>query len=206
MISILLVEDEDFDVRRVKDTIRLFSERLHIADVVSNGRAALDLIQKNADQYDVVILDYQISGGLKGEELIRMIKEADPFVQIIVITKMTINISDYEFANSLLKAGAFWYCTKYPGNIEEYIYQPTDFLLSIFNAYEKKKLEKQKLKADRRLMQSVESLLEAKKLIGESKPMQQLKEAIEKYARSDVNVLISGRRGRGRNSWRGTFI
>jgi DNA-binding NtrC family response regulator len=198
VISILLVEDEDFDVRRVKGTIKLFSERLRIADTVSNGRAALELIHKNVDHYDVVILDYQISGGLKGEELIRLIKEADPFVQIIVITKMTINISDYEFANNLLKAGAFWYCTKYPGNIEEYIYQPTDFLLSIFNAYEKKRLEKHKLKSDRRLMQSVESMLEAKKLIGESKPMKELRESIEKYARSEVNILITGGSGTGK--------
>jgi DNA-binding NtrC family response regulator len=197
-ISILLVEDEEFDVARVKNTIRLFSERLHIADVVSNGRAALELIQKKTDNYDVVILDYQISGGLKGEELIRKIKDVDPCIQIIVITKMTINITDYNFASNLLKAGAFWYCTKFPGNIEEYIYQPTDFLLGIFNAYEKKKLERHTLRADRRLMQSVESLLDEKKLIGESKPMMQLKEAIEKYAKTDVNVLISGGSGTGK--------
>jgi two-component system response regulator AtoC len=197
-ISILLVEDEDFDVCRVKNTIRFFSERLHIADVVSNGRAALELIHKKADAYDVVILDYQISGGLKGEELIRKIKESDPFIQIIVVTKMTINVTDYDFANNLLKAGAFWYCTKYPGNIEEYIYQPTDFLLSLFNAYEKKKLEKHKLKLDRRLMQTVENILESKRLIGESKPMIHLKEFIEKYAKSDVNILISGASGTGK--------
>lgn len=197
-ISLLLVEDEEFDVGRVRNTIRLFSERLHIADVVSNGRAALELIQKKPDNYDVVILDYQISGGLKGEELIRKIKDLDPCIQIIVITKMTINVTDYNFASNLLKAGAFWYCTKYPGNIEEFIYQPTDFLLGIFNAYEKKRLEKHTLRADRRLMQSVESLLEAKKLIGESKPMIQLKEAIEKYAKTDVNILISGASGTGK--------
>jgi two-component system response regulator AtoC len=197
-ITILLVEDEEFDVLRVRNTIQLFAGRLHLADVVSNGRAALELIRKGIDRYDVVILDYQISGGLKGEELVQKIREVDPFLQIIVITKMTINISDYEFANNLLKAGAFWYCTKYPGNIEDYIYQPTDFLLSIFNAYEKKKLEKQKLKADRRLMQSVDALLEAKKLIGESRPMRQLRESIEKYARSEVNILISGASGTGK--------
>jgi DNA-binding NtrC family response regulator len=146
----------------------------------------------------VAILDYQISGGLKGEELIRKMKEADPCLQIIVITKMTINITDYEFANNLLKAGAFWYCTKYPGHIEEYIYQPTDFLLSIFNAYEKKKLEKRSIRADRTLMQGVEQMLEVRKLIGRSKPMVQLREAIDKYARSDVNMLITGASGTGK--------
>ena len=197
-IAILLVEDEEFDVARVKNTLRFYSDRVRIADVVSNGRAALELLEKKTDAYDVVILDYQISGGLKGEELIRKIKEIDPCIQIIVITKMTINITDYEFANNLLKAGAFWYCTKYPGHIEEYIYQPTDFMLSIFNAYEKKKLEKRSLKADRTLMQGVESLLEFRRLIGESKPMLQLKESIEKYAKSEVNILISGASGTGK--------
>ena len=72
-IAILLVEDEEFDVARVKNTLRFYSERVRIAEVVSNGRAALELLEKKTDAYDVVILDYQISGGLKGEELIRKI-------------------------------------------------------------------------------------------------------------------------------------
>jgi len=196
--SILLVEDEEFDVIRVRNTISFYSEQIKITDVVSNGRAALELISEYQDKYDVVILDYQISGGLKGEELIEKIKELDPLVQIIVITKMTINISDYNFANNLMKAGAFWYCTKYPGNIEEYIYQPTDFLLSIFNAYEKKKLEKHRMRSDKKLLQNVENLLETKKIYGECKQMIALKESIEKFAKSDVNILINGASGTGK--------
>lgn len=198
VIKLLLIEDEDFDVARVKSTVSVFSNRISVDDVVSNGKAALKLLQKNPDLYDVVILDYQISGGLRGEELIREIKLVDPFIQIIVITKMTINLTDFTFANNLLKAGAFWYCTKYPGNIEEFIYQPTDFVLSIFNAYEKKKLEKQKVKSDKRLMKNIEGILASKKIIGESKPMVHLKEQIEKYAKSDVNILISGNSGTGK--------
>jgi DNA-binding NtrC family response regulator len=198
VIKVLLVEDEDFDVARVKKTVSLSATRIHIEDVVSNGKSALDRIHHNPDFYDVVILDYQISGGLRGEELIRKMKELDPFIQIVVITKMTINTTDFDFANNLLKAGAYWYCTKYPGNIEDYVYQPTDFILSIVNAYERKKLEKQKLKSDKRLKQSNENLLESKRIIGESKPMVQLNETIEKYAKSDANVLISGASGTGK--------
>ncbi|MDH7604734.1 MAG: sigma-54 dependent transcriptional regulator [Melioribacter sp.] len=197
-INVLLVEDEDFDVKRVKNTLNYYNSMIKLQDVVSNGLAALQLIKENPDKYDVIIMDYQISGGLKGEELISKMKDCDPLVQIIVITKMTINITNYNFANNLLRAGAFWYCTKYPGNIEEYIYQPTDFILSIFNAYEKKKLEKQKMKSDKRLKQSIEKMLESKKIIGESKPMLQLKENIEKYAKSDVNILINGPSGTGK--------
>ena len=167
-------------------------------DVVSNGRSALELIKDNHNAYDVVILDYQISGGLKGEELIKQIKDIDLFIQIIVITKMTINITNYDFANNLMRAGAYWYCTKYPGNIENYIYQPTDFILSIFNAYEKKRLERYKLRSDKKLSQNIQSLLDLKKIIGESEPMLQLKENIEKYAKSDVNILINGASGTGK--------
>jgi DNA-binding NtrC family response regulator len=197
-IKVMLVDDEDFDVARVKNTISLSSTKIQVDCVVSNGKAALDNIQQHPDCFDVVILDYQISGGLRGEELIRKMKELDPFVQIVVITKMTTNTTDFDFANNLLKAGAFWYCTKYPGNIEEYIYQPTDFILSIVNAYEKKILEKQKLKSDKRLLQSLENMLELKKIIGESKPMLQLREMIDKYAKSEANILITGASGTGK--------
>ena len=197
-INILLVEDEDFDVKRIKNTISYYDTRIKVLDTVSNGMAALDLVSNNSDKYDVVILDYQISGGLKGEELITKIKELDPFIQIIVITKMTINITDYNFANNLIKSGAFWYGTKYPGNIEDYIYQPTDFILSIFNAFEKKKLEKHNLKSDKKLKQNIFNLLEMKKIIGESKPMTQLKDSIERYAKTDVNILVNGPSGTGK--------
>ena len=197
-IQLLLVEDEDFDVARVRNTIKLFASRIRISEVVSNGKAAIDFMRTHPDKYDVVILDFQISGGLRGEELILKMKELDPFVQIIVITKMTINMTDLDFATSLLKAGAFWYCTKYPGNIEEYIYQPTDFILSIVNAYEKRRLEKQRLRSDKRLMKSIEAQLDSKEVLGTSKPMLQLKEAIDKYARIDANVLISGASGTGK--------
>ena len=197
-INILLIEDEDFDVKRIKNTINYYETRIKVLDTVSNGRAALELISNNPDKYDVVILDYQISGGLKGEELIAKIKEQNPILQIIVITKMTINITDYNFANNLIKSGAFWYGTKYPGNIEDYIYQPTDFILSIFNAFEKKRLEVHNLRSDKKLKQNIANLLEMKKIIGESKPLTQLKENIERYAKSDVNILINGPSGTGK--------
>ena len=54
-------------------------------------------------------MDYQIVGPLTGEKLIRKIKAIDPFIQIIVITKMTINVTDFKFANRLIEAGAMWF-------------------------------------------------------------------------------------------------
>ena len=106
-INILLIEDEDYDVRRVLNTIKPFEERMKILDIVSNGLAALELLKSKKGKIDLVIMDYQIAGGLMGENLILQIKDIDSSVQIIVITKMTINLSDYNFANKLIKAGAF---------------------------------------------------------------------------------------------------
>ena len=196
-IKILLIEDEDFDVNRVKNTIRLFGDQLELIDVVSNGADAIEIIRAK-DNFDIIIMDYQIAGGLRGEELIRKIKDVDDTIQIIVITKLTINISDFNFAKSLVKAGAFWYCTKYPGDIEEYIYQPTDFLMSILNAYEKRKLELHRRNSNLKLIKNVEDILFSKRIISASESMEKLKNDIQRYAESEINILISGASGTGK--------
>lgn len=197
-IQILLIEDEEYDVRRVKNTVQPFEDNIIISDIVSNGKSAIDLLNIKKDQFDIVIMDFQIAGGIMGESLIQKIKEIEPSLQIIVITKMTINISDYNFANRLIKAGAFWYCTKYPGDIEEYIYQPTDFILSIFNAYEKCLLERERSRSNAKLVKNVEDVLIQKRIIGSSQVISQLKSEIEKYAQSNVNTLIRGASGTGK--------
>lgn len=197
-INLLLIEDEDFDVRRVKNTIRIFAESFHLRKVVSNGADALQILEGESDAYDVIIMDYQIAGAIRGEELIKKIKKINPTLQIIVITKLTINITDFEFAKNLVDAGAFWYCTKYPGDIEDYIYQPTDFLMSIFNAFEKKKLQTQTYQSNKKLIKNIESILEQKKIIGSSHSIIELKKKIGKLAESDVSILISGASGTGK--------
>jgi two-component system, NtrC family, response regulator AtoC len=198
LIKILLIEDEDFDVLRVKNTIKPFSNRIQICEIASNGSAALDLIKNNKEGYDVVIMDFQIAGGLMGENLIHEIKKFDPSIQIIVITKMTVNLTDYNFANSLLKAGAFWYCTKYPGDIEEYIYQPTDFILSIFNAYQKRLLERESLRSNKKLNRNIQDILASKRIIGASDEIEKLRQNIEKCASNNFSVIISGFSGTGK--------
>ena len=111
---------------------------------------------------------------------------------------MTINIADYNFANKLMKAGAFWYCTKYPGDIEDYIYQPTDFILSIFNAHEKCLLERERFRSYQKMNRNVEDILLQKKMIGESPMMLELKQEINKFSDSNVNTLIRGSSGTGK--------
>ena len=198
VITLLLIEDEDFDVRRIQNTLRPFEGQIRIRDIVSNGSVALDLLRAAPEAYDVVVMDFQIAGGLRGENLIHEIKQINPSVQIIVVTKMTVHFTDFDFANSLIRAGAYWYCTKYPGDIEDQIYQPTDFVLSIFNAYQKRQLEKEHLRSSRKLSGNVEKTLRQKQLIGVSQALEHVREQIKKCAETGANVLITGPSGTGK--------
>lgn len=197
-IQILLIEDEAYDVRRVENTIKPVGHLIKIRDVAANGPEALELLIHNRRLYDVVILDFQIAGGLMGEALIRKIKEIDSALQIIVVTKMTINVTDFDFANNLLEAGAMWYCTKYPGDIENYIYQPTDFILSIFNAYEKRKLEIERQKSRQKIAKNIQDILDHNLIIGNSAAMTKLRQEIQKLAAMEAPVLIRGTSGTGK--------
>jgi len=197
IIKILLIEDEKYDVDRIKRTLQPFESRIQIAGVVKNGYDALDII-KAGHNFDVVIMDYQISGGLYGEALIKKIRGLDPTIQILVITKMTINQTDLSFANKLLDSGAYWYGTKYPGDIEEFIYQPTDFVLSIMNAYTLKQSEISQQIIRGRLDQKIDAILEQVPMLGSSPAMQNLKLLIEKYSKPNANVLIMGESGTGK--------
>ncbi len=197
-IQVLLIEDEEYDVQRVMNTLQPLGGRIAVRGVVSDGNAALNLIRAGKDQYDIVIMDFQISGGLMGEQLIRAIREIDRSLQIIVITKMTINITDFEFASSLMKAGAFWYCTKYPVDIEEHIYQPTDFILSILNAYDKRLLEREQIRSTRKFARTIEGILANKQLLGTSPAIEEVRRQITKCAESAAHVLIAGPSGTGK--------
>ncbi len=197
-IKVLLIEDEEFDVRRIRNTIKPFEDNIEIVDIASEGRYAIELLQTKKNRYDLVIMDFQIAGGLRGEALIKRIKDIDPSIQIIVITKMTINITDYDFAHNLLDAGAFWYCTKYPGDIEDYIYQPTDFIISIFNAYERGQLIREKQKSNQKFDINVKSILESRKILGVSEVIVKLREQIGNFSKSKAPVLITGHSGTGK--------
>ena len=68
-IKILIIEDERYDIDRIMNTLRPYEPKIKIEDIVKNGYDAIDRIESGKD-FDVVIMDYQISGGLYGEALI----------------------------------------------------------------------------------------------------------------------------------------
>jgi len=196
-IRVLLIEDEEFDVRRIINTIEPYRERISVKDIVSTGEDALTTVEKKGP-YDVAILDYQISGGLYGERLINRLKKVDPSLQVVVITKMTINQTDLHFANQLIESGAYWFGTKYPSDIEDFIYQPTDFILTIMNAAEKKRLEKDRMRSQARLDKKIDRILQERPMLGSSPGIMKVRDRINKYAITHANVLIIGESGTGK--------
>jgi len=197
-IRIIIIEDEEFDVKRIRNTLSPLGNSCEISAIFSSGKKAVKYIEDYAYENDVVIMDYQISGSLYGEELIESIKSKDPFIQVIVITKKTIDHSDIYFADKLLKNGACWYGTKYPADIGEYIYQPTDFVLAVLNAYERKRLECEKHKTKKKKKKNIDSILSENEIIGVSDEIKRVKDLILKYAISDANILITGKSGVGK--------
>jgi len=205
VIKLLVVEDEEFDVIRIKKTLEPYNKQIVILDIVSTGKDALELIKAKPEHYDVIVLDYQISGGLYGIDLITEIKKISEALQIVIITKMTLNQTNVDFAVQLIESGASWFGTKNPVDMEDYIYQPTDFLLAIQNAYEKNMLQKEKeilLKERNRsidkLNAKIDIILKEKKLIGKSSDLNQIKYLISRYADIDAAVLITGESGTGK--------
>jgi len=197
-IRIVILEDEEFDVKRIENTLKTMSREYVIDGVFGDGEDFLEYLNKNKLKDDVVIMDYQLSGSLHGEELIKKIKQIDPFIQIIVITKMTINVNDVYFANELMRSGACWYGTKYPVDMDNYIYQPTDFILAVINAYERKQLELSKHRSDVKVEKNIENILMQNKIVGISKEIEDIKMLIDKYSKADANVLITGESGVGK--------
>ena len=65
VINVLLIEDEDYDVRRVINTIKPFQDKIKVASVVSSGLAALDILKDGHKNFDVIIMDFQIAGGVR---------------------------------------------------------------------------------------------------------------------------------------------
>ena len=53
IINLLVIEDEEFDIRRIEKTIHPFKDQIRIKNIVSNGKSALDLLTNNPGAFDV---------------------------------------------------------------------------------------------------------------------------------------------------------
>ncbi|HEX2466102.1 MAG TPA: response regulator, partial [Thermoanaerobaculia bacterium] len=166
-MSILIVDDEEV----LQDVLSaLVREEGHEAVVARTGEEALTLLER--EEVDLVLLDLMLPG-LSGMEVLRQAREHDPDLVVVVITAF----SSIEGAIDAMKQGAFHYIPK-PFKNEE-------VRLTI-----RKGLERRQLKAENRaLKEQLHGRFGFDRIIGKSKPIQQVFDLIRLAAPSKSNIL-----------------
>lgn len=173
--KILIIEDEAA-IRRVLVKILQEENADYIVEEAADGEEGLEKI-KNED-YDLVICDIKMPRR-DGEEVLTESKKIKPEVSFVMIS----GHGDLETAVNTMRLGAF-----------DYISKPPDLnrlLTTVRNALDKRHLVVENTILKRKVSRKYE-------MIGESAPIAQIKEIIEKVAPTDARVLITGPNGTGK--------
>lgn len=126
--GVLLVDDEnDFRDTLVK---RLKKRQLNLREA-ENGKQAIEIVKEGG--IDVVILDVRMPG-LDGIQTLRMIKQTDPLIEVVMLT----GHANLEVAVEGMELGAFDYLMK-PMDIDELVFKLQD-------AFTKKRMHQEKIK------------------------------------------------------------
>ena len=130
LFSILVVDDEeDF----VETMVNRLKKRTIDAVGVLSGEEALELMGKR--EFDVVILDIKMPGGMDGIETLREMKKVQPLSEVILLT----GHASVESSIEGMKLGAFDYVLK-PIKLEE-------LFPKVAQAFEKKDSHNQKIRS-----------------------------------------------------------
>jgi two-component system response regulator PilR (NtrC family) len=187
--QILVVDDE----QSMREFLAICLRRAgHHVDVAENGRKALDMLR--AKQFDVVVTDLKMPGGLDGLGILRAIKSGAVRYTPAGATPSPINpevilVTAYATADTALaamKEGAYDYLTK-PFQVDE-------INAVIGRALEKKALVEENLA----LRDQVAGRARLANLLGKSRAMQKVFDLIGKIHSARTSVLITGESGTGK--------
>jgi DNA-binding NtrC family response regulator len=184
--SILIVDD---NVQILNSLKLLLNDEFRKIDTVRNPNQIPKKLWH--ESYDIIMLDMNFAiGSTSGNEgLFWMdeIRKSDPFAVIILITAY----GDIELAVKAIKLGATDFITK-PWDTDK-------LLLTLRNAYELRKSRKQVKDLENKQKQLTQDIdREFKMFVGSSEVMNGLMSTIHKVAQTDVNVLILGENGTGK--------
>jgi DNA-binding NtrC family response regulator len=175
MSKILIIEDEA-SIRRVLTKILSEENDTYIVDEAEDGAQGFEKIK--ATDYDLVLCDIKMPK-MDGEELLEAVKKIKPEIPIVMIS----GHGDMETAINTMRLGAF-----------DYISKPPDLnrlLNTVRNALDKKQLVVENKILKKKVSKNYE-------MIGNSEPINHIKQMIEKVAQTDARVLITGPNGTGK--------
>lgn len=173
MANILIIDDE----KSIRKTLtEILSYEGYKIDEAGDGEEGLKKFSEKA--YDVVLCDIKMPK-LDGIEFLERSKTVNPDVPVIMIS----GHGNIDTAVEAVKKGAF-----------DYISKPPDLnrlLITLRNALDKQNLVTETKVLKRKAGKSLE-------MVGNSGPIQKIKDTIEKVAPTDARVLITGENGVGK--------
>ena len=175
MPKILIIEDEAA-IRRVLTKILSEESDTYQVEEAEDGLSGVEKI-KNED-YDLVLCDIKMPK-MDGVEVLEAIKKIKPEIPMVMIS----GHGDLETAVNTMRLGAF-----------DYISKPPDLnrlLNTVRNALDRKKLVVENKILKKKVTKNYE-------MIGQSEPINHIKDMIEKVAPTDARVLITGPNGTGK--------
>ncbi len=175
MAKILVVDDE----KSIRKTLREILEfEKHEVDESPDGMDAVVRLKKHS--YELILLDIKMPK-MDGMEALERIRMLAPDTQVIMIS----GHGNVETAVEAVKKGAY-----------DFISKPPDLnrlLITVRNALDKSDLQQETRSLKQRIRKK-----EIREMIGDSKPMQDVKNIIDRVAPTDARVLITGPNGTGK--------
>jgi len=172
MSRILVIDDQD-PIRRVLRDI-LENEKYQVDDA-ANGPTALQMMKEQ--EYDAILCDIKMPD-MDGIEVLEQVKATSDTPVIMISGHGTI-----DSAVDAIKKGAF-----------DFIQKPPDLnrlLITVRNA-----LDKRSLSTENKALKKVVS--RQNEMVGQSVPMMEVRDMIEKVAPTNARVLITGENGTGK--------
>ncbi len=173
MSNILIIDDE----KAIRKTLsEILSYEGYKIDEAGDGEEGFRKFREK--EYDVILCDIKMPK-MDGIEFLEKAKEGNPDIPIIMIS----GHGTIETAVEAVKKGAY-----------DYISKPPDLnrlLITIRNA-----MDKTSLVAETKVLKRKVSKVQD--MIGESTPIQKIRETIEKVAPTDARILITGENGVGK--------
>jgi len=178
MPTVLVVDDEE----SIRDTLREILEYEDIdVDEAVDGEDALQSIRD--ETYDLVLLDVKMPK-VDGMDVLETIAEEELDLPVVMIS----GHGTIETAVEATKLGAF-----------DFIEKPADLnrlLVTVRNAMDYGQLETKNRRMRKTLTEQTTGDLP--EIVGESEPVADIKETIERVAPTEARVLISGENGTGK--------
>src|SRR5579864_1171967 len=177
MASILVCDDQRSICEMLDISLR---KEGHRVETVNTGEAAKRKL--SSANYEILITDIKMPV-TDGIEVLRYARQTSPDTSVILITA----VEDYEAAVQAVRGGAFDYINKGPGLMDE-------LKLSVGRALETMNLQRQNFafKRDAASRNSLDNI------IGQSAPVEKLKNTIRTVAPTGSTVMIYGESGTGK--------